>query len=126
MLKIRNVHKYFGKLYVIKGISLNVEKAEVVVLIGPSGSGKSTLLRCINGLEQFQEGEIFIDGVKLGARGTNIRKIRSEIGMVFQQFNLFSHRTALQNVCEGLIYVRHLDKKEAQKLTITVDKKEPL
>jgi ABC-type polar amino acid transport system ATPase subunit len=117
MLEIRNVHKYFGKLYVIKGISLNVEKAEVVVLIGPSGSGKSTLLRCINGLEQFQEGEIFVDGVKLGARGTNIRKIRSEIGMVFQQFNLFSHRTALQNVCEGLIYVRHLDKKVLKRVS---------
>ncbi len=98
MLKVKDLHKKFGNLHVLKGVSLEVSKGEVVVIIGPSGSGKSTFLRCINHLEKPTSGHIFIDGVDLEAPTTNINVIREKVGMVFQQFNLFPHLTALENV----------------------------
>jgi len=97
VVKITNVHKYFGPLHVLKGVSLEVSPGEVVVIIGPSGSGKSTLLRCLNYLEPVQGGEIWIDGVRLEGH-KRIREIRTEVGMVFQSFNLFPHLTVLDNV----------------------------
>jgi ABC-type polar amino acid transport system ATPase subunit len=97
VVKITDIHKRFGPLHVLKGVSLDVTRGEVVVIIGPSGSGKSTLLRCLNYLEPVQGGEIWIDGVRLD-RHKNIREIRAEVGMVFQSFNLFPHLTVLRNV----------------------------
>ncbi len=98
MVKVKNVNKYFGHLYVLKDLSLHVSKGEVVVIIGPSGSGKSTLLRCLNYLEPVQSGEIWIDGIRLDHHKTNLRAVRAEVGIVFQSFNLFPHLTAVRNV----------------------------
>jgi ABC-type polar amino acid transport system ATPase subunit len=98
VVKVKNVNKYFGHLHVLKDLSLDVSKGEVVVIIGPSGSGKSTLLRCLNYLEPVQSGEIWIDGIRLDHHKTNIRAVRAEVGIVFQSFNLFPHLTALRNV----------------------------
>jgi ABC-type polar amino acid transport system ATPase subunit len=92
------VHKFFGPLQVLNDVSLSIKRGEVVVVCGPSGSGKSTLLRCMNGLEPFHSGNIFIDGKSLRDRSTNLRQLRAGIGMVFQQFNLYPHLTALENV----------------------------
>ena len=94
----RDVHKWFDNFHVLKGINLNVKKGEVVVIFGPSGSGKSTFIRCINRLEEHQKGQIIVDGVELTNDIRNIEAIRSEVGMVFQQFNLFPHLTVLQNI----------------------------
>ncbi len=119
MIKVRNLHKYYEKVHLFKGISLDVDKGEVVVLIGPSGSGKSTFLRCINGLEFFQEGEIIVDNIELHSinrlnpsreEKEIIRKIRMKVGMVFQQFNLFSHMTVLENIIEAPIHVLKIKK----------------
>jgi ABC-type polar amino acid transport system ATPase subunit len=98
VVKVKNIHKYFGHLHVLKDVSLDVARGEVVVIIGPSGSGKSTLLRCLNYLEPVQSGEIWIDGIRLEHHKTNIRAVRAEVGIVFQAFNLFPHLTAVQNV----------------------------
>jgi ABC-type polar amino acid transport system ATPase subunit len=98
MIEIKDVHKSFGALQVLKGINLDVEKGEVISLIGSSGSGKSTLLNCINALEPIQSGRILVDGTDVHARGTNLNKLRQRIGMVFQQWNSFPHLTTLQNV----------------------------
>jgi polar amino acid transport system ATP-binding protein len=106
VLRARNVEKHFGTIQVLRGVSCDISKGEVVVIIGPSGAGKSTFLRCINGLESFQGGEINFAGTCLHQPGTDIRRIRADVGMVFQRFNLFTHRTALENVIEGQIYVR--------------------
>ncbi|HEX3050332.1 MAG TPA: amino acid ABC transporter ATP-binding protein [Aggregatilineaceae bacterium] len=103
----REVHKWFGNFHVLKGIDLTVYPQEVVVIIGPSGSGKSTFIRCINRLEEHQEGQIVVDGIELSHDIRNIAAIRSEIGMVFQQFNLFPHLTVMQNVTLAPRYVRH-------------------
>src|SRR5690606_32253734 len=89
IVELADVHKWYGDLHVLKGVDLSVERGEVVVLCGVSGSGKSTLIRCINGLEPFQKGTILVDGVSLQDKGTNLDLIRREVGMVFQQFNLF-------------------------------------
>ncbi len=97
IIRIENVHKYFGPVHALRGVSLTVDKGEVVVVIGPSGSGKSTLLRCINRLEEYDEGEIVVDGIPLDT-AANINAVRTEVGMVFQQFNLFSHMTVLDNI----------------------------
>jgi polar amino acid transport system ATP-binding protein len=120
MVRAEDVHKYFGKLHVLKGISLDVAKGQVQVIIGPSGSGKSTFLRCLNHLEKIQRGQISIDGELMGYRlvrgrlkedsGRNIARMRAEVGMVFQRFNLFPHMTALQNIIEAPIGVRGLPK----------------
>ncbi|HSB73858.1 MAG TPA: amino acid ABC transporter ATP-binding protein [Candidatus Methylomirabilis sp.] len=98
MVKVKGVNKYFGHLHVLKDVSLEVARGEVVVVIGPSGSGKSTLLRCLNYLEPVQSGEIWIDGIRLDHHKTNIRAVRAEVGIVFQSFNLFPHLSAIRNV----------------------------
>jgi len=98
MIEIKGLHKYFGDLHVLKGIDLNVQKGEVLSVIGSSGSGKSTLLYCINGLETIQKGAVIVDGVDVHAKGTDVNKLRQNLGMVFQQWNSFPHLTALENV----------------------------
>ena len=113
-IELRHVEKHFGDLHVLKDISLQVEKGEVLVLIGPSGSGKSTLCRTINRLETIDSGEILIEGKPLPQEGKELAAMRAEIGMVFQQFNLFAHKTILENVTMGPIEVLHVDKKKAE------------
>jgi ABC-type polar amino acid transport system ATPase subunit len=122
MIKVKNLHKYYGQHHLFKGINLNIQKGEVVVLIGPSGSGKSTFLRCINGLEYFQEGEIDVNDLELHSinrlRPTKkdletIRNIRLKVGMVFQQFNLFPHMTVIENIIEAPTMVLDMDKDKA-------------
>ncbi|MDG6244298.1 MAG: amino acid ABC transporter ATP-binding protein [Methanolobus sp.] len=115
MIEIKDLHKQFGELQVLKGISIDIKESEVVCVIGPSGSGKSTFLRCINLLEMPSSGEIFIDDEKITDRKININKIREEAGMVFQHFNLFPHKTTIQNVALAPIKVRKLSKAEAEK-----------
>ena len=115
MIKIRNLHKRYGNLEILKGIDLDVEKSEVVVVIGPSGSGKSTLLRCVNYLEVPSDGLITIDGQDI-TRDVNINTIRAEVGMVFQHFNLFPHMTVLQNITLAPIKVRGKSEEEAKKI----------
>jgi polar amino acid transport system ATP-binding protein len=97
IIHIENVHKYFGQVHALRGVSLDVNAGEVVVVIGPSGSGKSTMLRCINRLEEYEAGHIVVDGISLDT-AANINAVRTEVGMVFQQFNLFSHMTVLDNI----------------------------
>jgi len=106
MISVRNIAKSYGDHRVVDDVSLEVGKGEVVCIIGPSGSGKSTLLRCVNGLESYDEGEVAIDGEPVHRERKSIHAIRSEVGMVFQRFNLFPHRTALENVMEGPVYVK--------------------
>lgn len=113
ILRIENLHKYFGKLHVLKGINLVIEKGEVLVVIGPSGSGKSTLLRCINHLEDYQDGRIYFEG-KLVDRKTDLNRVRSKIGMVFQQFNLFPHLSVLDNLVLAPIKVLGMREDEAR------------
>lgn len=111
-----NIHKSFGDLKVLKGVDLHVQPQEVVVLVGVSGSGKSTLLRCFNFLEMINEGSITIDGKKVDPKKDNLTKIRAEVGMVFQHFNLFPHKTVLENVIEAPITVKKMNKEKAKKL----------
>ncbi|WAI82397.1 MULTISPECIES: amino acid ABC transporter ATP-binding protein [Achromobacter] len=106
MIELRGVRKSFGSLEVLKGIDADVSKGEVVCVIGPSGSGKSTILRCINGLERYNAGHITVDGERVDADAPSIVSIRTQVAMVFQRFNLFPHRTALENVIEGPIFVK--------------------
>lgn len=113
MIKIENLAKSFGKNQVLTDINIEIEQGEVVCLIGPSGSGKSTLLRCINGLEKYNEGLISVEGVPVNTSSSDIRKIRQRVSMVFQRFNLFPHRTALENVTEGPIHVKKESPNEA-------------
>ncbi len=116
MIRFEGVHKWFDKLHVLNDIHLHVQPGEVVVICGPSGSGKSTLIRCINRLEKFQEGKLFVDSMPLHDHGINLTKLRAEIGFVFQQFHLYPHMTALQNVTLALIQVRKMKKKDAEAL----------
>ncbi|MCS6826634.1 MAG: amino acid ABC transporter ATP-binding protein [Caldilinea sp.] len=118
MLRIENIHKSFGKTRVLTGFSLTVQPQEVVVLVGPSGSGKSTLLRCINLLSPPDSGRIWLEEQEITAPGVNPDKVRQRIGMVFQDFNLFNHLTALGNVMIGLMKVRKMPKKEAHDLAM--------
>ena len=113
MIELRDVHKRFGSLEVLKGIAARVEKSEVVCIIGPSGSGKSTILRCINGLESYDAGDIFVEGARVDSRAPSIVAIRTQVSMVFQRFNLFPHRTALENVIEGPIHVKNEPRAQA-------------
>jgi polar amino acid transport system ATP-binding protein len=113
MIELSNVHKSFGKVEVLKGITASVEKGEVVCIIGPSGSGKSTILRCINGLESYDSGDILVEGAKVDRDAPSIVSIRTQVSMVFQRFNLFPHRTALENVIEGPVYVKKEPRAEA-------------
>ena len=114
VIEMCDVQKYFGKLHVLQDINLSVEKGEVVVIIGPSGSGKSTLCRTINRLETIDAGQIFIDGEPLPLEGKDLARIRAEVGMVFQSFNLFAHKTILQNVTMGPIEVLKKDREQAK------------
>jgi len=114
LIDIRDLRKNFGELEVLKGINMQIHENEVVCLIGPSGAGKSTLLRCINRLEEPTQGHIFIDGEEITARKANLNKMRSEIGMVFQHFNLFPHMTVLQNCTLALMKVRKIKKDNAE------------
>ena len=122
MIKIRNLHKRFGSLEILKGIDLDVAKSEVVVVIGPSGSGKSTLLRCVNYLEVPSDGLITIDGQDI-TRDVNINTIRAEVGMVFQHFNLFPHMSVLKNITLAQIKVRQKSESEAEAIALELLKR---
>jgi polar amino acid transport system ATP-binding protein len=125
-----DVHKWFGRLHVLRGVEMTVKRQEVVVLIGPSGSGKTTFLRCINHLERIQQGRIFVNGHLIGYREVDGRLVedkersvsrqRAQIGMVFQRFNLFPHMTALENVIEAPVQVRGLESEEAREMGVTL------
>ena len=117
IIQVENITKMFGTLEALKGVSLTVDKGEVVVIIGPSGSGKSTLLRCINRLEEFSSGKIIVDGIPLD-NAENINAVRTEVGMVFQQFNLFPHLSVLKNVTLAQKIVRKRDKVEAKEIAM--------
>ncbi|WP_349256737.1 amino acid ABC transporter ATP-binding protein [Methanocella sp.] len=123
MVVIDDLHKRFGDLEVLKGISLDIKKGEVVVILGPSGSGKSTILRCINRLEEPTGGRIFIDGEEITGRKADLNKMRQKVGMVFQQFNLFPHMTALGNVTLAPMKVQKKSKQEAEKIGLELLKK---
>lgn len=116
MIKVNNLHKTFGKLDVLKGIDINIEKGEVVVVIGPSGSGKSTFLRCLNLLEVPTEGDIVFEGVSITSKDNDINLQRQKMGMVFQQFNLFPHKTVLENITLAPMKVKKISKEEADKI----------
>lgn len=120
LVSLRNVNKHFGDLHVLRDINLEVSRGEVVVVIGPSGSGKSTLCRAINRLETIDTGEILIDGRKLPEEGGELARLRAEVGMVFQSFNLFAHMTVLQNVTLGPIKVKGRSRTEAEKDAMTL------
>jgi polar amino acid transport system ATP-binding protein len=120
VVKVKNIHKHFGRLHVLNDVSLDVAKGEVVVIIGPSGSGKSTLLRCLNYLEPVQSGEIWIDGIRLDHHRTNIRAVRAEVGIVFQSFNLFPHLTVIKNVMLAPVVVRKRPEGEVRKAALAM------
>ena len=115
LIELKNVNKYFGEHHVLKDVNLQIKKGDVAVIIGPSGSGKSTLCRTINRLETISSGEILIEGEPLPAEGKKLAKLRSVIGMVFQSFNLFAHKTVLKNVTMAPIDVNHMRKADAEK-----------
>jgi polar amino acid transport system ATP-binding protein len=117
IIHIENVHKYFGQVHALRGVSLDVNAGEVVVVIGPSGSGKSTMLRCINRLEEYEEGHIVVDGIPLDT-AANINVVRTEVGMVFQQFNLFSHMTVLDNINLAQRVVRKRTKADCDRIAL--------
>ncbi|WP_435194821.1 amino acid ABC transporter ATP-binding protein [Natronomonas sp. EA1] len=116
LLEFDAVDKYYGETHVLKGVSLDIDEREVCVVIGPSGSGKSTLLRCANRLEEIQGGEVRLDGTPISAEGANVNALRQQIGMVFQSFNLFPHKTALENVTLAPTKVKGLEKEEVRPL----------
>jgi general L-amino acid transport system ATP-binding protein len=120
IIKMQNVFKYYGDFCALKNIDLQVEMGEKVVICGPSGSGKSTLVRTINQLEEHQKGEIIVDGMTLGEDVVNLEKIRTEVGMVFQSFNLFPHLSILENLTLAPIWVRKMKKKDAQDLALSL------
>ncbi len=119
IIHIENIHKHFGMVHALRGISLDVYKGEVVVIIGPSGSGKSTLLRCINRLEKYDDGKIVVDNIPLDS-AQNINTVRREIGMVFQSFNLFAHLTVIENLTLAQRVVRKRQKNESQKIALNL------
>lgn len=114
IINIIGMHKWYGEYHVLRDINLNVRRGERIVICGPSGSGKSTLIRCINRLEEYQRGRIIVDNIELTNDIRNIEKIREEVGMVFQHFNLFPHLTILENLTLGPIWVRKIPKKQAE------------
>ncbi len=118
IIEMQNVHKWYGELHVLRDINLTVKKGERIVICGPSGSGKSTMIRCINRLEEHQRGKIIVDGIELTADLKNIEKIRTEVGMVFQHFNLFPHLTILENLTLGPIWVRKTPRAEAEEIAM--------
>jgi len=118
VIEIINMHKWYGDFHVLNNINLTVKRKEIIVVCGPSGSGKSTLIRCINRLEEHQKGQIIVDGIELTKDLKNIEKVRSEVGMVFQHFNLFPHLTIVENLTIGPIWVRKIPKKEAEEMAM--------
>jgi len=120
IILLEDVHKWFGRLHVLRGISLQVMPGEVVVVAGPSGSGKSTMIRCINRLESHQRGKIVVDGIELTDDVRNIDAVRSEVGMVFQSFNLFPHLTALQNIALAPLKVRKWPRPKAERIAMEI------
>jgi len=122
IIHIENVHKHFGRVHALRGVNLQVQKGEVVVIVGPSGSGKSTLLRCINRLEEYDSGKIIVDGIPLDS-AQNINLVRQEIGMVFQSFNLFSHLTVMDNLVLAQKIIRKRSKVEAHRIALDLLKK---
>jgi general L-amino acid transport system ATP-binding protein len=120
MIEIADLHKWFGEFHVLRGIDLSVDKKERIVICGPSGSGKSTLIRCINRLEEHQKGRIVVDGIELTNNLKNIERVRAEVGMVFQHFNLFPHLSILENLTLGQIWVRKVPKKQAEETAMHV------
>ncbi|HOD05334.1 MAG TPA: amino acid ABC transporter ATP-binding protein [Anaerolineaceae bacterium] len=122
MIQIKNVHKYFGHVHALQGVNLEIARGEVVVIIGPSGSGKSTMLRCINRLEEFDEGQIIVDGIPLDT-AANINAVRTEVGMVFQQFNLFPHLSVLENLALAQRIIRKRSRAEAESVAMDLLKK---
>src|SRR5665811_2634888 len=114
MIEMSHVSKWYSSFRVLNDCSLKIQKGEVVVICGPSGSGKSTLIKCMNGLEPFQKGEVLINGISVGARGTNLPQLRSRIGMVFQNFELFPHMTVLKNIALPQIKVLNRSRAEAE------------
>src|SRR6195256_4468365 len=114
IVKINGLNKWYGDFHVLRDINLDVAKGERIVICGPSGSGKSTLIRCINALEEFQEGEIIVDGIELGPNLRRVDEVRREVGMVFQSFNLFPHLTVLENCTLAPIWVRNIPQKDAE------------
>ena len=118
IIQINNMNKWFGDFQVLKGINLEVKPKQKIVVCGPSGSGKSTLIRCINRLEEHQEGEIIVDGTELTEDTKNIEQIRAEVGMVFQQFNLFPHLSILDNCTLAPIWVKKMPKKQAEEIAM--------
>lgn len=120
MIEVDNLHKKFGDLDVLKGISCQIAEKEVVCVIGPSGSGKSTFLRCLNMLEKMTSGDVVIDGNHLNNRKTNINEVRTEVGMVFQQFNLFPHRSVMENIMLAPKKVRKLNNSEAKERALAL------
>ncbi|PPR61386.1 MAG: Glutamine transport ATP-binding protein GlnQ [Alphaproteobacteria bacterium MarineAlpha3_Bin7] len=118
IIEISEMHKWFGSFHVLKDINLRISAGEKIVICGPSGSGKSTLIRCINRLEEHQRGQIFVDGMELTDDLKGIELVRSEVGMVFQQFNLFPHLTVLENCSLALVWVRNLPKSEAEDIAL--------
>jgi len=118
VIEFKNVNKWYGKFQVLKEINLHVNKSEKIIICGPSGSGKSTLIRCINGLEQHQEGNVFVQGTELDKTLKNIEKIRGEVGMVFQQFNLFPHLSILDNCALAPAWVKKIPKKKADEIAM--------
>lgn len=122
MIQMTNVNKYFGSLHVLKDINLNIAEKEVVVIVGPSGSGKSTVLRCMNHLEVPTSGDVIVDGMNLHEE-TNINRVRAEVGMVFQRFNLFPHKTVLENITLAPMRVRKMGKAEAEQVAHVLLKK---
>ncbi len=118
MILVKDVHKSFGQLQVLKGINCHVQPREVVCVIGPSGSGKSTLLRCVNQLEKVNSGQIFLDGQEVTHPKTDINKVRQQVGMVFQLFNLFPHKTTLENITLAPMKIKGLSKKQADEIAM--------
>jgi polar amino acid transport system ATP-binding protein len=118
IIQVNDLHKYFGDIEAVKGVDLNVHAGEVVVIVGPSGSGKSTVLRCINHLEKPTSGSVIIDGVNLEDKETNLNAVRAEVGMVFQQFNLFSHLTVLENISIAQKLVRKRHQSDADEISM--------
>ena len=123
MIKVRDLYKNFDKLEVLRGITTEIDRGEVVVIIGASGSGKSTFLRCLNLLEIPQKGEIIVDGVSICSPGVNLNRVRQNVGMVFQHFNLFPHKTALENISLAPLKVKKIAPQEARRLALTQLKK---
>lgn len=120
IIKMKDIDKFYDDFHVLKNINFNVSKGEIVVICGPSGSGKSTLIRCINGLEDIDDGQIIVDGINIHQSKKNLKEIRSEVGMVFQHFNLFPHLTILENITLAQTLVKGISKSDAQNIALNL------